>query len=154
MLVLAILLYLLLGSAEISSSLTLRHNNRPGEGLVATENSAIRRVAHRLYDGRVARGCEDAFDFAPPRPFVVVTITTIMVAVSTPSKTPVEGKKATAKLPSPPPQPKMNAAKAVASACNCAKSALVSHPSSPMSCPTEQQLHGYKPVENRVETVC
>lgn len=54
-----------------------------------------------------------------------------MVAVSTPSKTPVEGKKATAKLPSPPPQPVMlkNAGKAAEAACACAKSAMVSHPS-------------------------
>ncbi|EKD01380.1 hypothetical protein A1Q2_04327 [Trichosporon asahii var. asahii CBS 8904] len=49
-----------------------------------------------------------------------------MVAVSTPSKTPVEGKKATAKLPSPPPQPVMlkNAGKAAEAACACAKSAM------------------------------
>lgn len=56
-----------------------------------------------------------------------------MVAVSTPSKTPVEGKKATSKLPSPPPQPIQpvmlkNAGKAAEAACACAKSALVSHP--------------------------
>lgn len=56
-----------------------------------------------------------------------------MVAVATPTKQASEGKKATAKLPSPPPQPKMiakNAGKAAEAACACAKSALVSHPSS------------------------
>lgn len=55
-----------------------------------------------------------------------------MVAVATPTKQANEGKKATSKLPSPPPQPKMiakNAGKAAEAACACAKSALVSHPS-------------------------
>lgn len=50
-----------------------------------------------------------------------------MVATATPSKTPNEGKKATAKLPSPPPPPMISksAQQAGKAACACAKSALV-----------------------------